>query len=54
VVDAPLLPRGGTASARLALACSSHKLLLWMPGHGGLGSMPHSPAAGARNPEQRA
>jgi hypothetical protein len=28
VVDASLLPRGGTASARLALAWSSHRLLL--------------------------
>jgi hypothetical protein len=28
VVDAPLLPRGGTASARLALAWSSHRHLL--------------------------
>src|SRR5215469_11401549 len=54
VVDASLLPRGATASARLALAWSSHRLLLWVPGHGGHGSMPHSPAAGARNPEQRA
>ena len=41
--DAPLLPRGGTASARLALAWSSHKLLLRNAGHGGRGSMPHSP-----------
>src|SRR5215469_8336035 len=48
VVDTSLLPRGGTASARLALAWSSHRLLLWMPGHGGHGSMPLSPAAGAR------
>src|ERR1700730_13698260 len=29
VVDASLLPRGGTASAGLALAWSSHRLLLW-------------------------
>src|SRR5215471_11219373 len=43
---ASLLPRGGTASARLALAWSSHRLLLWMPGHGGHGSMPHNPTAG--------
>jgi len=28
VVDASLLPRGGTASAGLALAWSSHRLLL--------------------------
>ena len=40
VADAPLLPRGGTASARLALAWSSHRLLLWN--------------AGARWPRQRA
>ena len=46
VVDASLLPRGGRASARLALAWSSHRLLLWNAGHGGHGSMPHSPAAG--------
>jgi len=45
VVDASLLPRCTTASARLALAWSSHRLLLQMPGHGGHGSMPHSPAA---------
>jgi hypothetical protein len=32
VVDAPLLARGGTASARLALAWSSHRLLLWNAG----------------------
>src|SRR5260370_38952714 len=32
VVDASLLPRGGTASARLALAWSSHTLLLWNAG----------------------
>ena len=32
VADAPLLPRDGTASARLALAWSSHKLLLWNAG----------------------
>src|SRR6266436_10073612 len=32
VVDASLLPRGGTASARLALAWSSHRLLLWNAG----------------------
>jgi hypothetical protein len=49
LVDASLLPRGGTASARLALAWSSHRLLLWNAGHGGHGSMPHSPPAGARN-----
>src|SRR5580704_736614 len=40
VMDASLLPRGGTASARLALAWSSHRLLLWN--------------AGARWPRQRA
>src|SRR5215831_6427974 len=49
VVDAPLLPRSATASAHRALAWSSHRLLLWMPGHGGHGSMPHSPTARARN-----
>jgi len=32
VADASLLPRGGTASARLALACWSHRLLLWNAG----------------------
>src|ERR1700692_2950361 len=32
VVDASLLPRGGTASPRLALAWSSHRLLLWNAG----------------------
>jgi hypothetical protein len=32
VADASLLPRGGTASARLALAWSSHRLLLWNAG----------------------
>src|SRR6266567_3020300 len=32
VVDVSLLPRGGTASARLALAWSSHRLLLWNVG----------------------
>src|SRR5205807_8569744 len=32
VVDASLLPRGGAASARLALAWSSHRLLLWNAG----------------------
>src|SRR5690242_9143653 len=40
VVDVPLLPRGGTASARLALAWSSQRLLLW--------------SAGARRPRQHA
>src|SRR5260370_545816 len=49
VVDASLLPRGGTASARLALAWSSHRLLLWNAGARCHGSMPHNPAAGARN-----
>src|SRR5690242_12511778 len=48
VADASLLRRGGTASALLALACSSQKLLLWNAGHGGRGSMPLSPAGGAR------
>src|ERR1700691_4655049 len=32
VVDASLLPRGATASARLALAWSNHRLLLWNAG----------------------
>src|ERR1700716_3712438 len=32
VADAPLFPRGSTASARLALAWSSHRLLLWNAG----------------------
>ena len=32
VMDASLLARGGTASARLALAWSSHRLLLWNAG----------------------
>src|SRR5467141_1163453 len=32
VADASLLPRGGTASACLALAWSSHRLLLWNAG----------------------
>jgi hypothetical protein len=32
VVDASLLPRDATASARLALAWSSHRLLLWNAG----------------------
>jgi hypothetical protein len=32
VTDASLLPRGATASARLALAWSSHRLLLWNAG----------------------
>src|SRR5262252_1658164 len=32
VVDASLLPQGATASARLALAWSGHRLLLWNAG----------------------
>ena len=50
VAGAPLLPRGGTDSARLALAWSSHRLLLctarprWPRQHAA-----HSPAAGAKN-----
>jgi hypothetical protein len=32
VADASLIPRGGTASARLALAWSSQRLLLWNAG----------------------
>src|SRR6266571_5941193 len=51
--DASLLPGGGTASARLALAWSSQRLLLWNTGHGGRGSMPHSPADGTRNVPSR-
>src|SRR5258708_6112621 len=55
VVDASLLPRGGTASARLALAWSSHRLLLWNAGARCHGSMPHNPAVGAwERPEHRA
>jgi hypothetical protein len=55
VVDASLLPRGGTASARLALAWSSHRLLLWSAGT----RWPRQHAAqsrgrGEKHPEQRA
>src|SRR5258708_24292712 len=55
VVDASLLPRGGTASARLALAWSSHRLLLrnagtrWPRQHAA-----QSRARGEKRPEQRA
>jgi hypothetical protein len=49
VAVASLLRRGGTASALLALAWSSQKLLLWNAGHGGHGSMPLSPTDGAKN-----
>ena len=55
VADAPLLPQGGTASARLALAWSSHRLLLWNAG----ARWPRQHAArsrgrGEERPEQRA
>ena len=52
LVDAALLPRGGTASARLALAWSSHRLLLW-----NAGTRQHaeqSRGRGEERPEQRA
>src|SRR5260221_4642773 len=49
VADGSLLPRGGRAGALLALAWSSHKLLLWNAGHDGRGSMPLSPTDDARN-----
>jgi hypothetical protein len=49
MADVPLLPRDGTASAPLALAWSSHKLLLRNAGHNGRGSMPHRPTDGTRN-----
>src|SRR5580693_10785922 len=49
VAGASLLRRGGTASALLALAWSSQKLLLWNAGHGGHGIVPLSPADGTRN-----
>jgi len=55
VVDASLLPRGGTASARLALAWSSHRLLLWNAGapwprqHAA-----HSRGRGEKRPKHRA
>jgi hypothetical protein len=50
-----MVPRGGTASARLALAWSSHVLLLWNAAHGRRGSMPHGPRTGARDvPSRRA
>src|SRR6267154_5323242 len=55
VVDASLLPRGGTASARLALAWSSHRLLLWNAG--ARWSRQHaaqSRGRGENRPEQRA
>src|ERR1700730_2274742 len=55
VVDASLLPRGGTASARRALAWSSHRLLLWNAG----ARWPRQHAAqsrgrGEERPEQKA
>src|SRR5580692_1486561 len=46
VVDASLLPRGGTASASLALAWSSHRLLLWNAGT----RWPRQHAAQSRGP----
>ena len=55
VADASLLPRGGTASARLALAWSSHRLLLCNAGarrprhHAG-----QSRGRGEERPERRA
>ena len=49
VADASLIPRGGTASARLALAWSSHKLLLRHAGHGRRGSMPHKSTDATRS-----
>jgi hypothetical protein len=49
VADAPLLLRDGPASAFLALAWSSQKLLLWNAGHQGHDSMPLSPTDGAMN-----
>src|SRR3954447_7550955 len=49
VADASMRPAGGSASARLTLAWSSHELLLWNAGHGRRGSMPHGPADGTRN-----
>src|ERR1700677_3525433 len=49
VVDAPLLPRGGTASTGLALAWSSHRLLLWNAAARCHGTCRKNPAAGARN-----
>jgi hypothetical protein len=55
VVDASLLPWGGTASARLALAWSSHRLLLWNAGT--RWSQQHAArprGRGEKRPEQRA
>jgi hypothetical protein len=49
VADASLIPRGGTASAHLALAWSSQRLLLLYAEAGRRGSMPHSPATEAMN-----
>src|SRR6476646_9600918 len=55
LVDAPLLPRGVTASARLALAWLSHRLLLcttgtrWPRRHAA-----QSPSPGREHPGQRA
>jgi hypothetical protein len=53
VADASLLPRGGTASARLAPGWSSQSFLLWDAGQGARGSMPHSPADETRNVPRR-
>jgi hypothetical protein len=47
MADPSLVSRGGPASARLALAWSCHRLLLWNAGLGDRGSMLHSPAGGA-------
>jgi hypothetical protein len=49
LVDASLLPRGGTASARLALAWSSHRLLLWNAGT----RWPRQHAAQSRGPGEK-
>jgi hypothetical protein len=46
VADASLIPRGGTASARLALAWSSQRLLLLYAEAGRRGSMPPVPRPG--------
>ena len=49
VADASLRPGGGTTSARLALAGSSHRLLLWNAGHPGRRLRQHGPANGTAN-----
>src|SRR5260370_31780216 len=54
VADASLLPRGGTASARLALAWSSQRLLLWNAGAPGPRQhAPQSPGRGEERPKHR-